>query len=48
MNGAVLANGDQREPSLSIQNKACVLSEKDIRQAEDATTARAQNLFYPS
>jgi hypothetical protein len=34
------ANGDKRA-SLIIQNKACVLREKDIMQAEDATSRRA-------
>ena len=37
LNGAVLANGDKRV-SLVIQNKACVLREKDIMQPEDAKT----------
>ncbi len=37
LNGAVLANGDKRT-SLVIQNKACVLREKDIMQPEDAKT----------
>ena len=37
LNGAVLANGDKRT-SLVIQNKACVLREKDILQPEDANT----------
>ena len=37
LNGAVLANGDKRT-SLVIQNKACVLREKDIMQPEDANT----------
>jgi len=37
LNGAVLANGDKRI-SLVIQNKACVLREKDIMQPEDANT----------
>ena len=37
LNGAVLANGDKRT-SLVIQNKACVLREKDIMQPEGATT----------
>jgi flagellar biosynthesis repressor protein FlbT len=35
LNGAVLANGDKRT-SLVIQNKACVLREKDIMQPENA------------
>src|ERR1700751_699843 len=37
LNGAVLANGDKRA-SLAIQNKACVLREKDIMQPKDAKT----------
>src|ERR1700722_17667055 len=37
LNGAVLANGDKRT-SLVIQNKACVLREKDIMQPESANT----------
>jgi len=37
LNGAVLANGDKRT-SLVIQNKACVLREKDIMQPECANT----------
>ena len=37
LNGAVLANGDKRA-SLVIQNKACVLREKDILQPQDANT----------
>src|SRR5215468_4229620 len=37
LNGAVLANGDKRT-SLVIQNRACVLREKDIMQPKDATT----------
>ena len=37
LNGAVLANGDKRA-SLVLQNKACVLREKDIMQPKDAKT----------
>jgi flagellar protein FlbT len=37
LNGAVLANGDKRT-SLVIQNRACVLREKDIMQPKDANT----------
>ena len=40
LNGAVLANGDKRT-SLVLQNKACVLREKDIMQPENATTPAA-------
>jgi len=37
LNGAVLTNGDKRT-SLVIQNKACVLREKDIMQPDEANT----------
>jgi flagellar protein FlbT len=37
LNGAVLANGDKRV-SLVLQNKACVLREKDIMLPENAKT----------
>jgi flagellar protein FlbT len=45
LNGAVLANGDKRT-SLVIQNKACVLRERDIMQAEDANTP-ARRIYFP-
>ncbi len=45
LNGAVIANGDRRT-SLVIQNKACVLREKDILQAEDANTP-ARRIYFP-
>jgi flagellar biosynthesis repressor protein FlbT len=45
LNGAVLANGDKRT-SLVIQNKACVLREKDIMQPQDATTP-ARRIYFP-
>ena len=45
LNGAVLANGDKRT-SLVIQNKACVLREKDIMQPADATTP-ARRIYVP-
>ena len=45
LNGAVLPNGDKRT-SLIIQNKACVLREKDIMQPEDATTP-ARRIYFP-
>ena len=45
LNGAVLANGDKRA-SLVIQNKACVLREKDIMQPEDANTP-ARRIYFP-
>ena len=44
LNGAVLANGDKRT-SLIIQNKACVLREKDIMQPDEANHAGAPDLF---
>jgi flagellar protein FlbT len=45
LNGAVLANGDKRT-SLVIQNRACVLREKDIMQPEDANTP-ARRVYLP-
>jgi flagellar protein FlbT len=45
LNGAVLANGDKRT-SLVLQNKASVLREKDIMQAEDANTP-ARRIYFP-
>jgi flagellar protein FlbT len=45
LNGAVLANGDKRT-SLVIQNKACILREKDIMQVEDADTP-ARRIYFP-
>ena len=45
LNGAVLANGDKRA-SLIIQNKACVLREKDIMQPEDANTP-TRRIYFP-
>ena len=45
LNGAVLANGDKRT-SLVIQNKACVLREKDIMQPADANTP-ARRIYLP-
>ena len=45
LNGAVLTNGDKRT-SLVIQNKACVLREKDIMQPEDANTP-ARRIYFP-
>jgi flagellar biosynthesis repressor protein FlbT len=45
LNGAVLTNGDKRI-SLVIQNKACVLREKDIMQPEDAVTP-ARRIYFP-
>ncbi|HUO99804.1 MAG TPA: flagellar biosynthesis repressor FlbT [Rhizomicrobium sp.] len=45
LNGAVLANGDKRA-SLVIQNKACLLREKDIMQPEHASTP-ARRIYLP-
>ena len=45
LNGAVLTNGDKRT-SLVIQNKACLLREKDIMQPEDANTP-ARRIYLP-
>ena len=45
LNGAVLTNGDKRT-SLVIQNKACVLREKDIMQVEEANTP-ARRIYFP-
>jgi flagellar protein FlbT len=45
LNGAVLTNGDKRA-SLVIQNKACVLREKDIMQPHEATTP-ARRIYVP-
>src|SRR5580698_4719998 len=45
LNGAVLSNGDKRT-SLVLQNKACVLREKDIMQPEQATTP-ARRIYLP-
>ena len=46
LNGAVLTNGDTRRTSLVIQNKACVLREKDIMQPADANTP-ARRIYLP-
>ena len=45
LNGAVIANGDKRT-SLVIQNKACLLREKDIMQPQDARTP-ARRIYFP-
>jgi len=45
LNGAVLANGDKRT-SLILQNKACVLREKDIMQPGEASTP-ARRIYLP-
>lgn len=45
LNGAVLTNGDKRT-SLVIQNRACVLREKDIMQPEEADSP-ARRIYFP-
>jgi flagellar biosynthesis repressor protein FlbT len=45
LNGAVLTNGDKRA-SLVIQNKACVLRERDIMQPAEASTP-AKRIYFP-
>ncbi len=45
LNGAVVQNGDRRGV-LVLQNKASVLREKDIMQAEDATSP-ARRVYFP-
>ena len=45
LNGAVVQNGDRRT-TLVLQNKASVLREKDIMQAEDVTTP-ARRIYFP-
>jgi flagellar protein FlbT len=45
LNGAVLTNGDKRA-SLVLQNKACILREKDIMQPEAAETP-ARRIYFP-
>ena len=45
LNGAVVQNGDRRG-SLILQNKASVLREKDLIQAEDANTP-AKRIYFP-
>lgn len=45
INGAVLTNGEKRA-TLIVQNKACLLREKDIMQPEDATTP-ARRIYLP-
>ena len=45
LNGAVVQNGDRRGV-LILQNKASVLREKDIMQAEDATSP-ARLIYLP-
>ena len=45
LNGAVVQNGDRRS-ALLLQNKASVLREKDIMQAEEANTP-ARRIYFP-
>jgi len=45
LNGAVITNGDKRA-SLIIQNKACLLREKDIMQPDEAVTP-ARRIYLP-
>jgi flagellar biosynthesis repressor protein FlbT len=45
VNGAVVQNGDRRS-ALILQNKASVLREKDIMQAEEANTP-ARRIYFP-
>ena len=45
INGAVVTNGDKRA-GLIIQNKACLLREKDIMQPEEAATP-ARRIYLP-
>ncbi len=45
LNGAVVQNGDRRGV-LILQNKASVLREKDIMQAENAITP-ARRIYFP-
>ena len=45
LNGAVVQNGDRRS-SLLLQNKAAVLREKDIMQADEAVSP-ARRIYFP-
>jgi flagellar protein FlbT len=45
LNGAVLTNGEKRA-TLIVQNKACLLREKDIMQPDEATTP-ARRVYLP-
>ena len=45
LNGAVVQNGERRG-TLILQNKASVLREKDIMQAEEANTP-AKRIYFP-
>ena len=45
LNGAVIENGDRRS-TMVLQNRASVLREKDILQAEDVTSP-ARHIYFP-
>ena len=45
LNGAVVQNGDRRS-SLLLQNKASVLREKDIMQADEASRRPAAEYTF--
>ncbi len=45
LNGAVVENGDRRS-TLVLQNRASVLREKDIMQAQDANSP-ARRIYFP-
>lgn len=45
INGAVISNGDKRA-SLVLQNKAAILRERDIIQAEDVNTP-LKRIYFP-
>lgn len=45
LNGAVLTNGDRRV-SLVIENKASILRDRDIMQADEANTP-AKRIYFP-
>jgi flagellar protein FlbT len=45
LNGAVVQNGDRRS-ALLLQNKASVLREKDIMQADEAVTP-SRRIYFP-
>ena len=45
INGAVMTNGEKRA-CLIVQNKACLLREKDIMQPEEANTP-ARRIYLP-
>tara|TARA_R110002094_G_scaffold149513_1_gene138120 strand:- start:4428 stop:4676 length:249 start_codon:yes stop_codon:yes gene_type:complete len=45
LNGAVVENGDRRA-TLLLQNRASVLREKDIMQADQVTTP-ARHIYFP-